>query len=639
MNPQEYDPPILDIRIGGIYAIEGKSGRIVEVVQFESAVQVLVRDVASDSISSLPADQLRALTSKKTHSAPPLETLSQKRIKEAKARLEAITPLLEYSRIPKDVLQERAKELGVAPKTLRGWVRRFRDNERLTSLARKRRSDASETRISPLVEPLLQDTITSLLNDSGLSIAEAYRDLEDTFKRLAKDQGNSQLRCPSYGTLYARYRALPEIEKTEARLGKRLAKLAHGLGRGSISGADHPLALVQVDHLEVPVVVVDETDRLPIGKPWITVLIDLFSRCITGYYLTLESPGNLSLGLAMSHSVLPKEECLKQFDIGAEWPVCGIPWCVHADNAGEFHGNMLELAAHQNTFELTFRKVKQPQYGAHIESYLGTLSEKLQRVPGSTRTGPDELGDNDPSEAAVMTLRALEEYILRLICEYHGEPHSGIDGTPPLERFREGMRGGNGVRPIGRLRVPTNKQKFLLDFLPCDERVVGTKGIQWDHIWYSDDCLQDWVDAKDPSSIRKKRKFLVRRDPRDLSRIYFWDPAREQYLTIPTRNMSRPAISIWELSAVRRWMKQKGIELVDEESLFESREKRRALVENERAKTTAAKRRRARTKAREKLAKKGATETASTVKPPEPPMKTRTEDSDEYIGVAYESEW
>lgn len=38
------------------------------------------------------------------------------------------------------------------------------------------------------------------------------------------------------------------------------------------------MAQVQIDHTVVDLVVVDERHRLPIGRPYVTVGIDVFSR-------------------------------------------------------------------------------------------------------------------------------------------------------------------------------------------------------------------------------------------------------------------------------------------------------------------------------------------------------------------------
>ncbi|GED90623.1 hypothetical protein TNCT6_77080 [Streptomyces sp. 6-11-2] len=54
------------------------------------------------------------------------------------------------------------------------------------------------------------------------------------------------------------------------------------------------LEQVQVDHTPVDVVVVDEQHRMPIGRRYLTVAIDVASRCVVGLVVTLEAHvGNL----------------------------------------------------------------------------------------------------------------------------------------------------------------------------------------------------------------------------------------------------------------------------------------------------------------------------------------------------------
>lgn len=628
--------PVMEIQVGACYHLYGRPG-VFAVVQFNSAEEVLVMEMSTKVQEEVAVAYLRLIQSSDNTREFDLKLIGSKKFEEAQKILDAIKPLLEYRRLPAAVVEARAKETGKSAKTLKKWLRRYRKDPRLSTLTRKRRKDAGETRFEPLVEKEVEKAINALLLDANLLLTDALEDLEDAVKALSKKLGR-ELEAPSYGTLWARYHLVSEKQKAEAKFGKRPARLTHGLKSGTLSDVDHPLALVQVDHLEVPVVVVDEEFREPIGKAWITVLIDVFSRCVVGYYLTLESPGNLSLGLAMSHAILPKNETLKLLGQSFKWPISGFMWTIHADNAGEFHGNMLELAANEYVVDLMFRKVREPNYGAYIESYLGTLSEQLRRVPGSTREGPEALGETDPYEEAVMTLAELEKYILSLIMTYHNNPHSGLQKQTPLGRFQEGMRGGPGIIPVGRIRQAANQEKLRLDFMPVDERIVHPKGIVWDYIWYNDDCLQRWVNALDPDNKDEKRKFLVRRDPRDLSRIYFWDPEEKRYRVIRTKNLARPSITLWELNALRKYLEDRGAENIDEDMLFEAREDRRKMREDAKIKTEAARRRAAREAERERHAKKGAEATAKAVAPlPSPPVPPK--ENVDTVGKPYTMDW
>ena len=612
--------PVLDLLIGQTYGRADRPG-VYTLVQFETADEVLVKEYPTGALHKVETRYLTSLVSALHARDRDLLVENDERTRTAKRNMDAIQPLLAYRRVPNDVLQARATEVGLAPKTLLKWLRRFRADPRLSSLQRKRRTDINESRFDPLVERCITGAVKRLTKDGNLLLKDAHNDLVEEVKELAKKHAWTNYRVPSYGTLYARYRLLSQKTIAEGRLGKRPARLLHGLQKGSILDIDHPLAIVQVDHLEVPVIIVDAEERIPIGKAWITVLIDLFSRCVVGYYITLESPGNLSLGMAMVHAILPKEEMLNRLGFKAKWPISGFMWAVHADNAGEFHGNMLELAAGEYVIDLMFRKVREPNYGGHIESYLGTLSEQLRRVPGSTREGPEALGETDPSENASLTLDELERYIVSLIIEYHNTAHTGLHGMTPLGRFADGMRGGPSIIPVGRLRRAMDPERLRIDFLPCDERVVTPKGIRWSHVDYMDGCLQRWVNAEDPKRKGQKRFFLVRRDPRDISTIYFLDPEENCYRVIGTKNITRPMMTLWELNAIRKFLKERGIEHIDEDVIFAARAERRAIEAAAIVKTRAAKRRRARDRERERRSRDGIAAPAPQIKPEpaEPP--------------------
>ena len=67
---------------------------------------------------------------------------------------------------------------------------------------------------------------------------------------------------------------------------------------------------------------------------------------------------------------------------------------------------------------------------------------------------------------------------------------------------------------------------------------------------------------------KRKRKFIVRRDPRDISVVYFFDPELTQYYAIPYRQMLHPAVSVWELREVRRTLKEEGHKAVNADVIF-----------------------------------------------------------------------
>jgi len=77
--------------------------------------------------------------------------------------------------------------------------------------------------------------------------------------------------------------------------------------QGHFPGADRPLAVAQIGHTPMDVIVVDEEHRQPIQRPLLTVVIDVYSRMVLGFAIYLEKPSAFTTGLAIAHAVLPKE--------------------------------------------------------------------------------------------------------------------------------------------------------------------------------------------------------------------------------------------------------------------------------------------------------------------------------------------
>jgi transposase InsO family protein len=66
------------------------------------------------------------------------------------------------------------------------------------------------------------------------------------------------------------------------------------------------LELVQIDHTLADVILV-ESRRRPIGRPWLSVAIDVATRCILGVHVTFDAPSPLSVALCIEHACLLKE--------------------------------------------------------------------------------------------------------------------------------------------------------------------------------------------------------------------------------------------------------------------------------------------------------------------------------------------
>jgi putative transposase len=101
------------------------------------------------------------------------------------------------------------------------------------------------------------------------------------------------------------------------------------------------LEIVQVDHTQADVLLVSEYDRRIIGRPWLTIALDVATRCVLSFYVSMDRPGAATVGLLLTRAALRKEPWLEKIEVDAEWPMSGIPKVLHLDNAAEFKSRAL----------------------------------------------------------------------------------------------------------------------------------------------------------------------------------------------------------------------------------------------------------------------------------------------------------
>lgn len=535
----------------------------------------------------------------------------------ARERLKIIQPLLSGQERGTAAAKTIADQSGYGVATIYRWVKAFRNSGLLSDLLPDKPGwRAGSWRTDAGVEAIIKDCINSYyLTDQKRSIASTTKEVQ----RLCVNAGFPK---PHWETVKRRIDAMGERDRFEKRHSKRAASQIFDVNEGSIPNAGWPLALVQIDHTPLPVMIVHDVTRRSIGRPYVTFSIDVYSRMITGMELSLEAPSAMSAGLCLSHSILAKNKWLAD-DIGlsdVEWPCWGVMGILHMDNAREFRGDMLKDACREYDIDPQFRPVKTPHYGAHIERYMGTASEALKALEGATFSNPKERGEYDSEDRATMTLHELEQWLVLFIAKYHRTPHRGINNEAPIDRYRNGLFGGEGKLPRGLPARRLDEEKVRIDFMPFIERTVQNYGVVIDDVYYFADVLRSWVNAPDPKNPKLKRLFKFRRDPHDISRLYFFDPISKRYFVIPYRNTSFPPISIWDFNAARKAAKKAGVKDINENIIFEYANQQQEIQDQAGLKTKVARREDQRKIQHEKARKKRERDLPKTIKTEAPAM-------------------
>lgn len=567
----------IEVRSGALVKHADGVFRIDEVLDFDT---VTATSVESGRIKVLRIGELLEVDpSPQPMSDVDLDAISEDDWRVAQARYAAIQPLVAAKTSSRTAVEERAAELGVSAATLYRWLSRYRTMDAVSGLIPYTRGwKQGNGRVSQSVETLIHEVIQNFhLKPERPSIGKTVREVQ----RLGVERNIGK---PSATAIRARIERIPEYERMRLRGQKEKAKNKFLPKPGTTPDGLYPLAVLQIDHTPIDVIVVDDEHRLPIDRPWLTVAIDQFSRMMVGYYLSFDAPSTTSVAMCLAHAMLPKDEWLMLHGVEAQWPVWGRPQKVRWDNGPDFRSNSLRQSCGQYSIDVEFRPVKVPHYGGYIERLQGTLLRELHDLPGSTFSSVQDRGEYDSEKRAVLTKSELEKLLLKLVCnEYHRRPHTAL-GMPPFRKWELGVFGGAGHAACGMQPRPADRMTVVLDFLPSFERTVQADGVSIDGIRYYADTLRIWIGARE-SETGKARKHIFRRDPRDISAIWFYDPDDKQYFKVPTADQSAPSCSIWEYKKAQDALKKAGYDPSDEKEVFRSIGERRVMVAESAGKT------------------------------------------------------
>lgn len=278
---------------------------------------------------------------------------------------------------------------------------------------------------------------------------EAYARLA---RMIAKVNGLAAVRFDTWITLPLpspetfRLRILKaESEVTiAARLGEREARRRY---RAVLPGqkADHILDVVMIDGTVVDGwCVLDDETRTPLGRPYLTIAIDLKSRCILGIVISFDGESLDSIAECVQQVVAGKHAIIGRLPHFA--PILddlyGKPETIVVDNAWRQVGRSFQDACEDVGISVEWAPVANPEYKGVVERIFHTLNKLLfHKLPGGVPFDPvtmRKLGF-DPSKTAAITLSRLEELIYQAVHTiYHDTPHRTL-GIPPLLAWRKGL--------------------------------------------------------------------------------------------------------------------------------------------------------------------------------------------------------
>lgn len=429
------------------------------------------------------------------------------------------------------------------------------------------------------VEAIIEDHLTRYyLRRERPSLARVVTEIRSAC-------GEQGLQPPTRRTVQRRLDAMDAREVMRAREGAKAARQRFAPVTGKYR-AKRPLDVVQIDHTPADVILVDSFERRAIGRPWVTLAIDIATRMVTGYHVSLEAPTRLSIALCLTRAVAPKAEFLADLEYNVPWPAQGKPESIHVDNGRDFRSRAFQSACAEWGINLVYRPPGSPHFGGHVERLIGTMMGAVHLLPGTTQSSVAARGGYDAEAKAAMTSREFDRWFALEICRYNNSIHSSLGCTPVAKwEALAGEMSGD---------IPFDMEAFRVSFLPSEQRQVRRDGI---HLF----DLRYWSDALAGNIGRRDRKVVVRYDPRDISSVWVeLDGGR--CVEARYRNLEIPPVSLWEYREAMQKARAMGKVGTNELVLAELIRQQRQIEGESRALTKAERRSRERNSSMKGLA-------------------------------------
>lgn len=472
-------------------------------------------------------------------------------------------------------------ELGVSRTTVWRWIRRLAAEGGRTSalVPRKRGRRNGSVMVPGDVEGIIEEHLTRYyLRRERPSLARVVTEI----RSACLERG---LQPPTRRTVQRRLDAMDAREVMKAREGAKAARqrFAPVTGRNR---SERPLDVVQIDHTPADIILVDSFERKPVGRPWVTLAIDIATRMVTGYHVSFDAPSRLSVALCLTRAVAPKAEFLADLECNAPWPAQGRPVSIHVDNGRDFRSEAFQSACAEWGINLVYRPPGSPYFGGHVERLIGTMMGAVHLLPGTTQSSVAAKGGYDAEAMAAMTLGEFDRWFALEICRYNNSIHSSLGCTPVAKwDALAGEMSGD---------IPFDMEAFRVSFLPSEQRQVRRDGIHLFELRYWSDALAGYVGRRDG-------KVVVRYDPRDLSTVWVeLDGGR--CVEARYRNLEIPPVSLWEYREAMQKARAMGKVGTNELVLAELIRQQRQIEGESRALTKAERRSRERNSALKDLA-------------------------------------
>ncbi len=442
------------------------------------------------------------------------------------------------------------------------------------------RRSAGESRLGAEVEGIVQGAPAQrTVRDVYFMVVERVRVRNQGHppeeRRVASDRS----------TIGRRVRADGVAGVLRRRPGPGERRAAAGVRPGPRAG--RPLERVELDHTVLDLIVVDEEDRLPIGRPTVTLALDVYSGLPAGVHVGFEPAGYGAAMRCLLHAILPKEDTQARFGTKNLWPVYGLPETLVVDRAPHLVGGDLADACGPLGIHLDPTPVRRPWFKGAIERQFRTHNTGLVHgLPGTTFSHVLARGEYDAEGMACISLTRFREILHVYLLDVYGQEwNRGVEGVP-AQRWAAAVAGG--WTPA--LHPDAEEIRLLLGRSAV--RTIQRAGIDHLSLRYQSAELEALRRAL-PGGTAVALKY----DPEDLGALYVQVPAAQRgagpaWLRVPAQHQEYAGgLSLWKHRVIQGQARVERGRAVDVEALAEAKGRIQKVVEEEFRRTRRGRRR------------------------------------------------
>jgi putative transposase len=371
-----------------------------------------------------------------------------------------------------------------------GWITVYRWRTRYEQSGDNAYSLVNKDHKAVSIDPDLAEIIDNALEDEYLirernplqeAIDAAIIKCKDENERRER-LGTPLLSMPTRREVQSRLSLISAFDICAARYGRQVALTRFRAVHGH-RVTTQALERCEIDHTPLDCFVVDDMG-LPLGRPYVTMCVDDYTRCILGLYIGFVPPSYQSVANCLKHAFMAKiGQNFEYLDVKHPWIACGLVRTLVVDQAAEMHSEALETACAQLGITIEYAPRKQGWYKGKIERVLGRLNREMAHgKPGTTFSDIFEKGDYNPEEFAVIRLSTLKQGIHIWVCDvYHQKKHNSL-GMPPETMWKLNVRTED-------VRLPADRDCLDIVMGRPYPRVLTHKGVEFKGLYYGSDEL------------------------------------------------------------------------------------------------------------------------------------------------------